>query len=117
PGPTLTDPHLTARTVVQGLNQPTSLAFIGSNSFFVLEKATGKVQHVVNGSVAGAAIDLAVNNASERGLLGIALHPQFASNHWVYLYWTCSSPVPADPSMPSMTECADPPATGADTNN
>ena len=37
------------------------------------------------------ALDLAVNSASERGLLGIALHPDFAFNHFVYLYWTESS--------------------------
>ena len=33
----------------------------------------------------------AVNSASERGLLGIALHPDFPSNPLVYLYWTQSS--------------------------
>ena len=32
-----------------------------------------------------------VNSASERGLLGIALHPNFAVNHFVFLYWTESS--------------------------
>ena len=32
-----------------------------------------------------------MNNASERGLLGIALDPNFATNHLVYLYWTESS--------------------------
>src|SRR5262249_53540928 len=71
-GPSVLDPNLAVRTVVAGLNQPTSMAFLGNNDFFVLEKATGKVQHVVNGAVAGTAIDLAVNNNSERGLLGIA---------------------------------------------
>src|SRR5262249_18214480 len=35
--------------------------------------------------------NLPVNNASERGLLGIALDPNFTSNHLVYLYWTESS--------------------------
>ncbi len=33
-------------------------------------------------------LDLAVNSASERGLLGIALHPKFRSNGWVYLFWS-----------------------------
>jgi len=32
-----------------------------------------------------------VNSASERGLLGIALHPGFPRNPGVYLYWTESS--------------------------
>lgn len=35
------------------------------------------------------ALTLAVNSNSERGLLGIALRPNFATNGYVYLYWTC----------------------------
>ncbi|MFL6813531.1 MAG: PQQ-dependent sugar dehydrogenase, partial [Bradyrhizobium sp.] len=54
----------------------------------VLEKSTGKVQRVVNGALQSTVLDLAVNSASERGLLGIALHPRFPHNPGVYLYWT-----------------------------
>lgn len=90
-GPSMTDPGLKVTTVVSGLDQPTSMVFLGDGDFLVLEKATGKVQHVVNGAVAGTALDLAVNSASERGLLGIALQPDFAHTHGVYLYWTQSS--------------------------
>ena len=90
-GPSLFDSNLSVTTVVSGLSQPTSMAFIGNNDFFVLEKNTGKVQRVTNGVVQGAVVDLPVNSASERGLLGIALHPNFAQNHFVYLYWTESS--------------------------
>jgi uncharacterized repeat protein (TIGR01451 family) len=86
--PTMLDQNLTVSTVVQGLNQPTSLAFIGNNDFFVIEKATGKVQRIVNGALQSTVLDLPVNNASERGLLGIALHPHFSQNGYVYLYWT-----------------------------
>src|ERR687892_93682 len=46
---------------------------------------------VLEGVVQGAVLDLAVNAASERGLLGIALHPDFPANPGVYLYWTESS--------------------------
>src|SRR5262249_40124464 len=90
-GPAMVDPNLRVTTVISGLNQPTSMAVLGPGDFLVLEKATGKVQHVVNGKVVGTALDLAVNSASERGLLGIALQPGFAQNHGVYLYWTQSS--------------------------
>ncbi len=90
-GPSLTDTNLTVRTVVAGLNQPTTLAFIGHDDFLVLEKATGKVIRVTNGLLQGTVLDLAVNNASERGLLGVAVHPGFPSNPRVYLYWTESS--------------------------
>jgi uncharacterized protein (TIGR03118 family) len=90
-GPAMVDPNLKLTTVVTGLDQPTSMVFLAARDFLVLEKATGKVQHVVNGAIVGTALDLAVNSASERGLLGIALSPDFAQSHTVYLYWTQSS--------------------------
>lgn len=89
--PVMLDDNLTVTTVITGLDQPTSLAFIGPDDFLVLEKASGKVKRIVNGLLHSTPLDLAVNNASERGLLGIALHPKFSQNGWVYLYWTESS--------------------------
>ena len=62
-----------------------ALEFIGPDDFLVLEKNTGRVQRIVNGALQGTVLDLAVNAASERGLLGIALHPQFPDNPGVYL--------------------------------
>ncbi len=90
-GPSVLDPNLAVRTVVTGLNQPTTMAFLGADDILVLEKASGRVLRVVNGVIQGAVLDLAVNSASERGLLGIALHPDFPANPGVYLYWTESS--------------------------
>src|ERR1041385_8491363 len=91
-GPAMTDPNLSVKTVVTNLSQPTSMAFIGNNDFFIFEKNTGKVQRVTNGAIQNPPpLDLAVNSASERGGLGIALHPNFAFNGYVYLYWTESS--------------------------
>src|ERR1700687_1780520 len=92
PGPCMLDPNLSVTTVVSGLTEPTGIAFIGADDFLVIEKSTGKVKRVVGGVVQGVVLDLAVNSASERGLLGIALHPDFASNGLVYLYWTCRGP-------------------------
>jgi glucose/arabinose dehydrogenase len=89
--PTMLHPTLGVRAIVTGLSQPTTMAFIGENDLFVLEKGTGRVQRVVNGAIASTVLDLAVNFGSERGLLGVALHPDFPSNPGVYLYWTEST--------------------------
>jgi glucose/arabinose dehydrogenase len=62
-GPEMLDPHLGVRTVLTGLNLPTSMAFLGPNEFLVLEKDTGTVQHVLNGMIDHTVLDLAVNNA------------------------------------------------------
>jgi glucose/arabinose dehydrogenase len=116
PGPTLTDANLTVRSALTGLNFPTSLAFLGDNDMLLLEKNTGKVQHFANGAMT-TVLDLAVNSASERGLLGIVLDPSFATNHFVYLYWTNRAPAPSDPFTPSLTEGPDQPEMGDDTDD
>jgi glucose/arabinose dehydrogenase len=85
------DGNLGVRTVVSGLVTPSTMAFIGPNDLLVTEKNTGRVQRVVSGVVTGPVLDLAVNFASERGLLGIAVHPEFPENPGVYLYWTEST--------------------------
>src|SRR5262245_43362682 len=100
--PSLVDPNLSVRTVVEGLDQPTTMVFLGANDFLVLEKATGQVKRVVNEITQGTVLDLAVNSGSERGLLGIALHPDFANNGFVYLYWT-ESTTGADTAVLSET--------------
>src|SRR5688572_19679800 len=89
--PSIVDSNLRVRAVVENLNQPTSTAFLSPNELLVLEKASGQVKRVMNGVVLGTVLDLAVNSGSERGLLGIALHPNFAVTGQVYLYWTESS--------------------------
>jgi glucose/arabinose dehydrogenase len=89
--PEVLNPNLAVRTAASGLDQPISMAFTAPNEAFVLEKASGKVQRVVNGAVHSTVLDLAVNSASERGLLGIALDPDFPIDPGVYLYWSEST--------------------------
>jgi aldose sugar dehydrogenase len=117
--PTMLNAALTVRPVVTGLSQPTRIAFLGANDMLALEKGSGKVQRIVNGAVQGTVLDLPVNSSSERGLLGIALHPNFASNGWVYLYWTARSTaaLDADPFTPEEQTSADAPATAPDSED
>ena len=120
PGPTLVDRNLRVHEVAGGLVTPIALAFIGPGDMLVLEKNTGRVIRVVNGEVSGPVLDLAVNFASERGLLGIALHPDFPTDPGVYLYWTCLATTPQDddPFRPEETRCSDAAMVGpADTDD
>jgi glucose/arabinose dehydrogenase len=73
---------------ISGLTEPTSLVILADNDLLVTEKSTGRVVHVQNGVVGEAVLDLATNSFDERGTLGIALHPNFAKNCYVYIYWT-----------------------------
>lgn len=89
--PALSDPTLTATVAVGSLSQPIGIAFLAPGDMLVIEKASGQVKRVVGGTVQGVVLDLPVNSASERGLLGIALHPQFPATPDVFLFWTESS--------------------------
>ncbi len=90
--PVIIDPGLNVRQVVTGLSAPTTMAFIGANDFLVLQKNDGRVRRVTAGVLQSAAVlDLDVDGQSERGLLGIALHPDFPVSPLVYLYFTETS--------------------------
>jgi glucose/arabinose dehydrogenase/plastocyanin len=103
----MTDSSLGVEVAATGLTEPTAVAFADATSFFVTEKRTGQVHLVRDGVVGSPVLDLAVNFFDERGLLGIAVHPDFASNGFVYLYWTESGQGDAgDPMLGSDTEDA-----------
>ncbi|HUG47607.1 MAG TPA: PQQ-dependent sugar dehydrogenase [Candidatus Limnocylindria bacterium] len=88
-GPQMIDPELSAGVAVEGLDQPTGIAFLGTDDYLVIEKASGEVHRVQGGQLAQEPVlDLAVNYFDERGLLGIELHPDFPETPLVYLYWT-----------------------------
>jgi glucose/arabinose dehydrogenase len=91
--PSVEDNALDVELVVGDLQIPTTMAFIGPDEFFVLEKNNGHVVHVTNGAK-DTVLDLDVEGCDERGLLGIAVHPDFAAEMnpkpWVYLYYTVS---------------------------
>ncbi len=86
------DPTLQAVPFVSGLSQPIGAVFIGPDDMLVLEKASGQVKRVIAGVVQAAPVlDLAVNSNSERGLLSMALHPDFPETPEVFIRWTTSS--------------------------
>src|SRR5215218_4365029 len=70
----LYDPTLKIELVTSGLDFPTTMAFLGPNDFLILEKNTGNVKRVVNGTLLDKPL-LHVNSniKDERGLLGIAV--------------------------------------------
>lgn len=83
----MTDDDLAAELVTSDLEQPSAIAFV-EDDMLVTEKTTGKVRIIRGGEIVGDAIDLAVNYFDERGLLGIAVHPDFPTEPFVYLHWT-----------------------------
>lgn len=80
----------TPRILVTGLETPWAIAFLPSGDLLVTERA-GRIRFVT------AAGDIqpepvvtisSVKQLSEGGLHGIAIHPKFNTNHFVYVYYT-----------------------------
>jgi glucose/arabinose dehydrogenase len=86
--PRLADPHLKVEQVTEGLDTPTTMAFLGPNDILVLEKDKGTVQRIVNGKISGQPLlDVNVANSVERCMCGIAIS-KHNSTTFVFLYYT-----------------------------
>jgi glucose/arabinose dehydrogenase len=85
-------PGFSETLVASGLRNPTAMAFSPDGRLFVCEQA-GTLRVVKGGALlATPFVTLTVNSSGERGLLGIAFDPNFASNQYVYVYYTATSP-------------------------
>jgi len=71
-----------------GLTLPTAMAVAQDGRIFVAEKG-GTLRVVQNQTVLPTPfLSVAVDDFSERGLIGVALDPNFQSNGFVYVYYT-----------------------------
>jgi glucose/arabinose dehydrogenase len=81
------------RTVTEGLKTPWGLAPLPDGDLLVSSRDNGTITRIVEktgrktelGTVSG------VSPAGEGGLLGIALSPDYASDHMIYAYFTSAS--------------------------
>jgi glucose/arabinose dehydrogenase len=90
-GQQLVDPSLKVELFFKdGIKGPaTSMAFLGPDDILVLEKNTGKVQRILNGSLQKEpVIQLKVGTEVEMGLLGIAISKNEQDKTFVFLYYT-----------------------------
>jgi glucose/arabinose dehydrogenase len=76
--------------VANGISNPTVMAFAPDGRIFVAQQ-NGTLRIIKNGSLLSAPfLQLTVNSSGERGLIGIALDPNFSTNQFVYVYYTLS---------------------------
>src|SRR5207245_7122324 len=77
------------QSVAGNLQEPWALT-VGDGKIFLTEKV-GRVRVVDNGVLVNKSVaDLHVADIADAGLLGITLHPDFAKNHYIYVYYTYS---------------------------
>ena len=78
--------------VASGLSAPTAMAFTPDGRIFVTEQG-GQLRVIKNEALLPTPfVTVTTTSAGERGLLGVAIDPNFAVNHFVYVYYTATSP-------------------------
>jgi glucose/arabinose dehydrogenase len=88
--PTLKDRNLETEVVAEGLEFPTSMAFLDPNDILVLEKEKGTVQRIVDGQIQPEPLlDVNVATSQERCMCGVAVSSKHIHGHtYVFLYFT-----------------------------
>jgi glucose/arabinose dehydrogenase len=76
-------------TLVANVGSPTALTFTPDNRMLVTTQG-GTLQVYQGSTFLGTALNLSsvICSNSERGLLGVAVDPNFSTNHYIYLYYT-----------------------------
>src|SRR6185436_8299381 len=78
--------------VTGGLADPTAMAFAPDGRLFVAQQG-GQLRVIKNGALlATPFLTVTVSSSGERGLLGVAFDPGFATNGFVYVYYTATTP-------------------------
>jgi glucose/arabinose dehydrogenase len=78
--------------IASGLDSPTAMSFAPDGRLFVCEQG-GRLRVIRNGALLGTPfLTVGVDSAGERGLLGVAFDPNFATNRFVYVYYTATTP-------------------------
>ncbi len=87
---TFSSPEFESRTVVSGLTQPSAVDWTPDGRMVIAEKFGGLAVAQPGSSTATVVKDLSnqVNTAGDRGLLGVAVDANYATNHYVYLLYT-----------------------------
>ncbi|MGH8502024.1 MAG: PQQ-dependent sugar dehydrogenase [Gammaproteobacteria bacterium] len=81
-----------ADAFVADIDQPTAIAFTPDGRMLITSQPGRLHVYQNNGLTGSPATDLSLDNRvcsnSERGLLGVAVDPGFATNHYIYVFYT-----------------------------
>jgi glucose/arabinose dehydrogenase len=84
-------PGFSESLVASGLSSPTAMEIAPDGRIFVCQQG-GQLRVIKNGALLPTPfVSLNVNAVGERGLLGVAFDPNFATNGFVYLYYTTNT--------------------------
>jgi glucose/arabinose dehydrogenase len=108
------DAPIRIELVEENLPNPVAMAFDPAGRLFFTDK-TGSVWLIVNDNILpDPVITLPTDDCFERGMLGIALDPDFVSNHFVYVFHTFDSGFPCSDSENRVIRFEESNGTGLD---
>jgi glucose/arabinose dehydrogenase len=82
----------TETRLATGMSNPTAMALAPDGRVFVAQQG-GQLRVIKDGALLPAPfLTVTVNASGERGLLGVAFDPDFATNQWIYVYYTATTP-------------------------
>lgn len=88
---TFSTPGFAETRWVNNLNAPTAMEFSPDGRLFISQQG-GQLRVVKNGQLLSTPfVSITVDSNNERGLLGIAFDPNFATNNFVYVYYTTTN--------------------------
>src|SRR5262245_30783897 len=78
--------------IASAIPRPTTMAIAPDGRIFICEQG-GRLRVVKNGSLLSTPfLTVTVSSTGERGLLGVTFDPDFATNRFVYVYYTATTP-------------------------
>jgi glucose/arabinose dehydrogenase len=86
---------VSTKTIATGLDVPWGIAFLPDRDALVSERNSGRILRIpLNGGAKRVVMRIPgvdTSGTSEGGLLGLAVSPTYARDHWVYAYFTTPS--------------------------
>jgi glucose/arabinose dehydrogenase len=84
---TVSEPPFDAELFVEGLQVPWGMAFLPDNTMLISEKS-GEIILFRNGEKTSVANVPPVYNRGQGGLMDLQLHPDYATNGWIYISYS-----------------------------
>ena len=91
------DNRFTKVVLTQGFDEPMAMTFTGDGRVLIVERKGGLKSFDTKTNQVKAITTIPVNtkytskegavSEAEEGLMGIVVHPNFAKNHWIYMYY------------------------------
>ena len=87
-GPPANSPTLATANFVTGLNNPWDMSFLSDGTMFFTERPGPVKVRLTNGTINTIVTPADVAASGESGMMGLAVDPNFASNHFLYTCYT-----------------------------